>query len=98
MGNVTLWYWVIGAVAFGTYWFGKHAKGSKITATSFIYSLLLTFLGLATGDVFGEGASAAFTSVYALSTGLAGGTSVKTLADMRTARRAAKANSEHDAP
>lgn len=76
-------YWIVGYVALTVYWVGKTKGDPTVNAKNVLLSVLLNFLGLAMGDFLSGTDPGGLTIAYAVSTGLAGGTTVKTVAERR---------------
>lgn len=81
-------YWITGAIALAAYWFAKPKGDATINARNIIYSALMVFIGLAIGS-FSQGTDPGGMAIaYAVTTGLAGGTTVKSVADLRARGKA----------
>jgi multidrug transporter EmrE-like cation transporter len=80
-------YWITGAVALAAYWLMKPKGSDGINAKNIVLSVLLVFLGLAMG-AFVQGTDPGGMAIaYAVTTGLAGGTTVKTVAERKAQRQ-----------
>jgi len=81
--NQTLMYWVVGAIALGYYWLSKKKGDPQVNGKNIALSACAVFIGLAIGAFLQGADPGALPIAFAASTGLAGGSTVKGIADAR---------------
>ena len=80
-------YWITGFVALVLYWISKPKGEESLNLKNVGYSALTTFLALAVGSATAGDDPGGMSIMYALTTGISAGTTVKTIADIRISRK-----------